>query len=62
MIYVLHCTPVVPVDASDTVLSGDVRLNRLEGKEEQQDPKTNTPKPPRVCNNKVGILSKFGNT
>ena len=30
---------------SDTVLSGDARLNRLEGEEEQQNPKTNSPKP-----------------
>jgi hypothetical protein len=31
-------------DASDTILSGDARLNRLKGKEEQQNPETNTPK------------------
>ena len=50
------------VDASDTILSGNARLNRLEGKEEQQNPKTNTPKPPKVYNNEVGMLLKFGST
>ena len=49
-------------DASDTILSGDARLNRLKGKEEQQNPKTNTPKPPRACNDEVGMLSKFSST
>jgi hypothetical protein len=49
-------------DASDTILSGNARLNRLEGKEEQQNPKTNTPKPPKACNDEVETPSKFGST
>ena len=50
-------------DASDTILSGDARLNRLEGEEEQQKPKNqHTKNLLSVCGDEVGMPSKFGNT
>ena len=49
-------------DASDTILSGNARLNRLEGEEEQQNPKKHTKNLLNVCSDEVGMLLKFGST
>ena len=61
MVKIEYLPSEYPADASDTVLSGDVRLNRLKGKEEQ-NPKTNTPKPPKCVVDKVVMLSKLSST
>jgi hypothetical protein len=53
-------------DASDTILSGDARLNRLEGKEEVRKNKKNL-KPTHqnllnACDDKVGMPLKVDST